>query len=242
MTDFRLLVEESFVRNKNKPTIIVCHSMGCMFTYTFLKAQDDLWKATYVKAWFVLAAPMGGNFKYMYGYFGDDDWPATMSRKIRIPERTFSSTTFLMPHKRSFDGDVLIQTPSRNYTIYDYREYFAALGFPNAYEQWLDTKDIMGDELSAPGNFDIYCVGGVGVRSLESAVFESELSPRARYRAVYGDGDGILNAKSMRQCQKFGGGANKFVYQEFNLDHMEIIQHSTSVNYIVKAIGEVNLA
>lgn len=31
------------------------------------------------------------------------------------------------------------------------------------------------------------------------------------------------------------------VLLEFNLDHMEIIQHSTSVNYIVRAIRELSV-
>lgn len=212
MNDFKLLIEETVLLNK-QPAIIVCHSMGCLFSYTFLKQQDELWKTEYIRAYIVLAAPFGGNFKYMYSYIGDDDWPATMSKAIRIPERTFSSTAFLMPYTRAFENDALIRTPTRNYTVADYRDFFAAMDYPNAYEQRLDTENILEDELTSPGNFPVVCVGGVGVRSMESVTFSGELARGAQYTINYGDGDGILNTKGMKECLKFRQGASNFTYQ-----------------------------
>ena len=216
MANFKALIEETVALNK-RPAVLVCHSMGCLFSYRFLADQSDQWKKEYVKGWVVVGAPFGGNFKYMYSFIGDDDWPATISKKIRIPERTFSSTTFLMPAGRAFGGDVLVRTPRKNYTVDDYAEFFAALDYPDAYEQYLDTRNILGDPLVSPGRMPVYCIGGVGIRSIESVVYDQELSRSASYQTIYGDGDGILNAKGMRQCQRFSVGSSKFVYQEFNL-------------------------
>ncbi|KAI1287277.1 Phosphatidylcholine-sterol acyltransferase [Halotydeus destructor] len=237
--DFKNLIEETVAQTR-KPAIVICHSMGGLFTYAFLRDQSDQWKKDNIQGWIVVASPLGGNFKYMYGYFADDDYPATINRKIRVAERTFSSTTFLMPYTKSFDGVALVETPTRNYTVNDYKDFFAALDYPDAYEQRLDVENVLGDSFRSPGEFPVYCVGGVGFNSLVRAVFDSELSRSAKFTAVYDDGDGFVDSNSMRQCKHFADGSTRFTYKEFNLDHMEIIQKSQSVNYIVSAVQDLN--
>jgi lysophospholipase-3 len=250
MRNFKALVENTVQRNGNKPAIILCHSMGCMFSYYFFMTQvDQNWRKTKIRAWIINASPLGGNFKYMYGFFGDNDWPATPFPKIRVTERTFSSMVFLMPLERAYGRDTpFIQTPTRNYTVSDYRDFFSAVGSVNGYEQWLDIKDLLQDFPQHPG-MDIHCLGGTGIQTMERAVFDNEkLMEKQGMRVLFGDGDGTVPSKSMRECLKFqgqvpassspssGDEVPTFDFREFPLDHMEMIQHDSSVSHMVKII------
>lgn len=119
------LIEETYESNNQQPVIILCHSMGCTFSYIFLKNQSTEWKNRFVKTWIVIGAPFGGTYRYLYLYFADDDPPlASMFKRIRLAERTYSSVPFLLPRPSVFQNDVLVQTSSRNYTSLDYALFF----------------------------------------------------------------------------------------------------------------------
>lgn len=240
--NFKALVEETYALNNGTPVITICHSMGCLFTYPFFQRQSPEWKEKYIKSWIVLGAPLGGTFKYLYGSFADDDYPASMFRIIRQAERTFSAKQFLMPRTGTFGDDVLIETSTKNYTAADYEEIFTALNQPIAYNQWLDSKDVYDDStLASPGNFDILCVAGVSKPTIEKAVIDGELNPnRVRWKAVYGDGDGYVNVKSGRICQKLGENNSRFVYREINVEHMEMIRSYEGINVVSDFIGTLN--
>ena len=238
-TGFADLVESSYHENSEKPVVVICHSMGCTFTYTFLRNMPAEWKNKYIKSWIVIGAPMGGTFKYMYGYFADDDYPLIPG--VRRVERTLSSRTFLLPRPATYADDVLVQSSSRNYTARDYEDFFQDLRMTDAYEMYLDTKDTYDDgNLTSPGDFPVICMGGVGQPTVEKAVVAGDLAPGVRWTAVYGDGDKFVNVKSMRRCQDFGSGNTNFQFREFRMDHMDLIKRAEPISFITGILNDYN--
>ena len=245
MTNYKDLIENTFKENGEKPVVIICHSMGCTFTYYFMKQQDPNWVSRFISTWFIIGAPFGGTFKYMYGFFADDDYPASMFPIIRQAERTFSTTTFLLPSKRAFPEDVLVSTPGKNYTTNNYEDFFSDLKDYDSLEQYRDVKDLLGDELNMDGleSLRVVCVGGTGEKTLQSAEFQNELvitDSKRNVKAIFGDGDGFLQTRSMRECLKFNTTSNDFTFKEFQLDHMELIQHPVSINFLINTIQGIN--
>lgn len=240
MASFKSLIEETMRQNSKKPVVLLCHSMGCTFTYYFLRQQTQEWKDEYVRALFITATPWDGNFKYLYSFFErDDDLGTQLYPQIREAERTWSSLTFLMPHQRLFGRDVLIQTSSKNFTSYDYEELFNLLDNTNAYEMWSQTSKLLGN-FEHP-EVDIICIGGIGAASLSRVVYDGELL-HGRKTLFYEDGDGILLAKSMRGCQRWSNSSRTgkmFAYREFPTTHMGIIQDREPVNYIYETLRDL---
>jgi lysophospholipase-3 len=89
---FRDLIKHAY-SSDNKSAVIICHSMGCTFAYSFLKKMMNERKSTFIKSLIIIGAPFGGTFKYMYGYFADEDYPLIPG--VRIVERTLSSHALL---------------------------------------------------------------------------------------------------------------------------------------------------
>lgn len=231
-------IESNFHQNGDRPVILVCHSMGCTFVYSFLLQQSSAWKEKYVKSWIMIAAPFGGMFRYMYGYLADDDYPQIPG--VRTVERSLSSHAFMLPRYFAFHDDVLVQTASKNYTVHDFADFFRDVGYEDAYEMFLDSKDAYDDSrLVRPGAFDMVCIGGRGHPTLEKAMTAGNLSPGATWEAVYGDGDKFLNIESMRLCRQFGA-SGKFVYEEFHDDHGGLILNEGPISFTIKIIHEYN--
>ena len=243
ISGLKTVIESTYEENGRFPVVIVCHSMGCTFSYAFLLNQPTAWKDKYVSGWANIGAPFGGNFKYMYHYMGDDDYPADLFKIIRPAERTFSSTMTLFPRQAVFGDDVFVQSSTRTYTSRpeDIRDYLYALNYPEAYEQYLDSKVMYSDDsFASPGNFPILCLTGVGQKTLESAVVEGELRRGQPYQALYGDGDEYVNTKSSRRCLKFGDDNRLFFYHELVSDHMNLIKGSQGISVVMDFVNFIN--
>jgi lysophospholipase-3 len=235
------LIEETSEANGGNPVAIVCHSMGCLHTYHFLRHRDKNWRSVYIKALIITATPWDGNFKYLYSYIGsDDDFMARVWSGLRPMERTLSSLTILLPHFRSYSNETLIETETRNYTVNDYEDIFRLLRNDQAYEMWRDNHHMFQD-WDHP-EVDIYCFGGIGIPTPEKVAYSSGQSfPGSRGRLFYGDGDGILSRKSMEACLRWKQGSEsrgfRFLFKAFDrMSHMSILRHHYPVSTIIDTI------
>ena len=137
------LVEDTYELNDGKPVLLFGHSMGGNFAYLFLRQQEYWWKRKYIRGVIFAATPWGGNFKFMYDYIYDDDFAADLVPIFREAERSFSSLTFLLPNRRIWSDQPFIVTPTVNYSALNMAEFFETLNRPEAFQMWLDTRDIL---------------------------------------------------------------------------------------------------
>lgn len=236
--DMKTLVEKLYERHQSR-VILVGHSMGGTMAYWFLKKVPPDWKKKYIHTMATLGTPFMGTFKYFYGYlYSDDDETALLSRVVRPAERTFPSMAFLLPKKRYWGPDtVFISTPSRNYTVSNYKQFFEDLNLPNAYKMWLDVHDLLGD-LDHP-EVHVYCSGGIGIPTLRSVeTSTNDLSKLSSKRKVaFGSGDGYVNIESLESCQRWSKNQNyRFKYRQFKAKHLDLTRDTDVTETIAQEI------
>jgi lysophospholipase-3 len=243
---YRKLIEVTYALNLKRPVILLCHGMGCTFSYHFLRNQPILWKSHFVKAMIAVSSPWGGTVETMYSFLGKDDTSLVKQiPAIRYTERTFSSKAFQLPQPELFRGKVLVETVLKNYSAIDYKAFFAGLGYPNAYYMWEDSNHILA-ELKHP-EVDVFCVNGLGFKTIEQIVYKKAIDisddkklrmfQRFKRKIVYGNGDGVVNLVSLRRCllwQEHPG--FKFHYQEFHSKHNEILKDTLPVSHILNIV------
>ena len=139
---------------------MIAHSMGCTMSLYFLTQQTKAWKDKYVKSLITLAGPWGGSAKSLEIFAVGTD----LSDKInnipilseilmdatRFVERTNPSLAWMMPSSQIWSNDVLVQTPSKNYTAANIGDFFNLLDVPNMAMMYQDTQGLTAD-LPDPG-------------------------------------------------------------------------------------------
>ena len=118
--------------------------------------------------------------------------------------------------------------------------YSQALNMSPPLEQWNLISSMELDELIPIDSLDTHCIGGIGQRTLSSAIIDGELTRDSKWTPVYTDGDEYVITKSMRECKKLDGKEGKFTFKEFNLDHMQLIKEKSAIDYIISIINSLN--
>ncbi|KAM3178208.1 hypothetical protein ACTXT7_003014 [Hymenolepis weldensis] len=119
-------------------------------------------------------------------------------------QRSMPSLAFLLPDPRLWSpSEVVIATPTKNYTVYDYKEFFGDIGFPEGYQMYEDTKAIVDPFIPPLGVDEIYCIYSSAVQTPASMLYTStfpDAQPTINYES---DGDGTVNARSLAVCQSW---------------------------------------
>lgn len=110
----------------------------------------------------------------------------------------------------------------------------------SSYEQWNKISSMELEELQPVGSFDVHCIGGIGQKTLSSAIIDGDLNKDSKWTPVYSDGDEYVITKSMRQCKKLSGKNNVFTFKEFTLDHMDLIKEKSAIEYVMSIINSLN--
>ncbi|XP_061533507.1 group XV phospholipase A2 [Phycodurus eques] len=229
---------EEMAEKAGGPVVMIAHSMGNMYTLYFLNQQPQAWKDKYVKAFIALGAPWAGVAKTLRVITSGDNngIPVIRPLKIRSQQRTAVSTSWLLPYAHSWPKDkVLIQTPTTNYTVLDYKRLYLDLGFEDGWLMREDTESLLFD-LTPPG-VAIHCLYGSGIPTSEAFQYTSKF-PDEDPTVVMGDGDGTVNLLSATQCKRWVGRQKQAVtLQELpGNEHVNILLNVSTVAYIKKVL------
>jgi hypothetical protein len=140
----------------------------------FLNNVSNTWKDKYIESFVSIGAPYGGAIKtlrmYISGYNLDVFLLDPLS--VRDLQRSFPGSALLLPHDGYWNRDeVVILSPSANYSVKDYELLFADLEYHNGIRMQRDTEQIIGrlqpagrqgvldirDKDSDSGNTDLRC-------------------------------------------------------------------------------------
>ncbi|XP_068689438.1 lysosomal phospholipase A and acyltransferase-like [Montipora foliosa] len=207
-TKLKHLIEETYSTNENKKITLMTHSLGSVLTLVFLNKQTSSWKDKYILQWIAMAGPFGGSFEEFRLYINGNTLfvphfilnPLTVRRE----QRTDTSNIYLLPSPELWSGDeVLVKTPKRNYTVNNYDHFFEDIGFPLGKQ----LRKLVGNftyPLSAHApNVTVYCLLGSGVPTAERFSFGEGEWWNTLPEETYGDGDGVVNLRSLRACDKW---------------------------------------
>ncbi|KAM3609277.1 uncharacterized protein V6R79_012127 [Siganus canaliculatus] len=225
---------EEMAEKAGGPVVLIAHSMGNMYTLYFLNQQPQAWKDRYIKAFVSLGPPWAGVAKTLRVITSGDNnrIPVISSLKIRSQQRTAISTNWLLPYAHSWPKDqVLVQTPTTNYTVQDYERLYKDIGFEEGWLMRQDTEPLVTD-LTPPG-VEVHCLFGSGVPTSEGFQY-SDKFPDVEPTVLYGDGDGTVNLRSAMQCRRWVGKQKQPVMLKElpGNEHVNMLLNFTTVAYI----------
>ena len=236
--------------NGDAKVTLVVHSMGGPVSLHFLtQTVSQEWKDTYIDSYVTLGAVFGGSNIAISFLLGgpinteesdatEEEWLEFLNfitMNVGIPSwmsqyRSYPSNYWLAPPASILDDQILIITPTKNYTAKDYHQMFIDAGYPQGYTQLIDNPL----KFPAP-NVPTYCFYGLEFPTPETVVYGNGLSETAT-SILYGDGDNIANKASLEVCQQWADSGYPFNRTVFeNIDHNNV----TTADVILKAIGRI---
>lgn len=82
---------------------------------------------------------------------------------VRTEQRTCPSLSYVLPSDKLWATDeILVSTPTKNYSISNFYDYFQDIKFPDGYEMYKDTYSYASTGLNPPG-VEVHCIYGVNV-------------------------------------------------------------------------------
>ncbi|XP_074629609.1 lysosomal phospholipase A and acyltransferase-like [Acropora palmata] len=238
------LIEETYSVNGNKRITLMTHSMGGPLTLVFLNRQTSDWKDKYLHQWIAMSAPFGGAVEEIRTYTSGNTLfvPHFILNPlaVRREQRTDTSNIFLLPSPELWSPDeVLLQTPHRTYTVNDYDQLFEDIGFPLGKK----LRKLVGNltyPLSAHApNITVHCLHGSGIQTAERLTFSRGEDLHNTQPAVsYGDGDSLVNIRSLEACEKW---SQRQVYPVIlkrfpSVYHNAILVDEDAQNYVKKLL------
>jgi lysophospholipase-3 len=131
-------------------------------------------------------------------------------------------------------NETFVFTPSKNYTIADYKQFFDDINFPTGYEYRKNTEHLTTNMI-AP-EVETHCLYGVGIKTPERFVFKKQKDfPDTQPAVIYGDGDGTVNLISMLGYRKWIGQSKPLYFKEIpGAEHVQILKSQAVIDYILK--------
>lgn len=206
-TAFQQMIEDAYNVNKSK-VAFVAHSMGNLFFLTFLQTVTQEWKDQYVLTYIAVSPPWVGAIEAVQSLTSGYDFsiPYLFPSAAKVVQRTFASNYFLLPYPKFYGNQVLVSTPSKNYTAMNYQELLNDLGLPEMYTPWTLSFNL-ANPYQPPG-VNTFCLYGYNVSTLHQETFSSDDFDKSP-KSIMGDGDGTVPIESLTFCNNWIGMTNK---------------------------------
>lgn len=230
------LIEKAVLANGRK-AVLVSHSLGCPTLLSFFHQYvSEEWRSTHIETWVALSGPWVGGASQMEAYLGGNTlglptWivPHDYVKPVQV---NATSGVWLSPSPLAFGTEVLVKTPSRNYTASDLPALISKIGAAAGGDQALSLQQKLGKDLpsmqSQPRNVAMKIWYSTGVRTMEQFEYSEDISAgfnMAPSKIVSGDGDGTVNLISLKYPEKHWPKTNDAVeYRVFpNASHFDML-------------------
>lgn len=233
--DLKKLVEDTYERNSKSPVTFITHSMGSPMTLVFLHQQTTEWRRKYVKRQISLAGAWAGSMKAVKVFaMGDDLDSFFLSAKILKEEQiTNPSTAWLLPSPLFWrPNEVLVETPSRVYTMSQLKQFFNDIDYNIGWDMRED--NIQFTLNFSPPDVELHCLYGDGLDTVERLQYKKDTIADETPKLIMGKGDGTVNQRSLRACHAWIGRQSAHITNVAlnGVDHMGILVHQDVLNYI----------
>lgn len=238
--DLKKLIETTYANGKKKRVVLIVHSMGAPVSLYFLnKYVSQAWKDTYLKAYVTISGVWRGAVNAVKAFVSGQNEDIVIDLPIwgRAAQRTYPSTAFLMPTPSDTwtKENVLIITPKRNYTAWDYQALFNDINYPRGYDMFLEVENLTSHLI--PPNVTTYCFYGHQFPTPKQYVYTKGEFPDTEPIQIIGDGDGTVNLNSLVLCKQWRGQMpyNLTILGFSDVEHVDAIKNSA----IIKQVDEV---
>ena len=226
----------------NRPVNIVAHSFGNIQTAMFLnQVVDQDWKDKYIDNFISVAGPWSGAPQALKATVSGDNFgfalPGYSSLidplKVRKVARNAGGVVILVPEPEFWKGEVLVQTPHKNYTVNMISQLFKDMGAPET-DTIYHSVDRTIEDITAP-NVPLHCIYGINQHTEIAYRYTQgfDQQPEIFYTQY---GDGVVPGISLVRCSQFAVQQTQPVETiEFDLlDHMNVLTDEEVLQYILK--------
>ena len=229
------LVEDTYTLNHKKKVTLFAHSLGSIFGLYFLNRRTQEWKDKYIHAFVTTGAPWEGSaVEYQLFASGMNFAIPTIDPfVIRHEQRTQENNMLMLPRPGPewSHQDVFVFTSKRNYTAYDVKEFMDDVDFSlgnDMYKHYLDPAYAQKHP-----KVPFYCVASRGHPTEAQFVYDKEFSEQKFPKVHYSNGDGTVNIRSLRACQRMSVPGNFSYYEIDGPTHMSILSAEELFAYLM---------
>lgn len=236
------MIEETYILNDNKSSVVICHSMGCLFSLYFLQHQPQAWKDKHIKTWIAVAAPFGGAVVALKSLMAGSNLEIVFYDDKRfIPLiRSYSSVAFCLPHPQIFKDRPIFSINGTSYTARDIPLLLDKLEDKTPSRLYHHTQGLISD-FRHPG-VDVHCLSGKSVKTLQSIHFTKHSHFPKKHKKRFADGDGTVNAESSNACLLWVNEKGRYFHARsfHHVGHLGILWHHGFLSYISDLLLQVN--
>ena len=204
--------------------------------YFLTKIVDSNWKDTYIRDFITMSGVWHGTAKSSKAFVSGDNegiW-IIPNDQGRSSQRTYPSTAWLLPYPSETwsKKDVLIVTPKRNYTAWDYKELFDDIDYKRGYDMFEEISGLTS--ALPPPNVTMHCLYGTNVKTPLQFVYSNSEFPDEQPKTIFGDGDGTVNIKSLMACGRWKGEQSHSVTLKsyYGVEHVQMIKEPSVISYV----------
>ncbi|KAK0400891.1 hypothetical protein QR680_015504 [Steinernema hermaphroditum] len=228
-TSLKSAIEKAFDESDNRKVAIFGYSMGSpVMLYFYHHFVTQAWKDKYIHSHVGLNGAWGGSTEmvklFTSGYVLDEFKYFVSPYIFRTSQRSFTACAFMLPSAALWDqSEVLVQTAEKNYSLSNLKELFYDMDYPTGWDQYTTCLYPNITTLDAPG-VDVHCLYGSGIGTPDRFTWDDGYFPDYQPTPIYGEGDGIVNLRSLKACRRWS--------PESNLGHKVNVQHLDNVAHL----------
>ncbi len=243
--NLRQLIEDTYTNNGHQRVVLLAHSMGAPTTLYFLTEMvDQQWKDTHIRDYITVSGVWHGCAKAAKAFASGDNegiWIVPNSQG-RSGSRTYPANAWLLPYPSDTwpKDKPIVVTPERNYTAWDYKDFFTDMNYTRGYEMFEEIENLTG--ALPPPNITLHCLYGEKLNTPVQFHYGPGEFPDTQPHIVNGDGDGTVNIDSLEACSRWQGKQSYRVTLKgypgvehvHTIKNPDIIAHVDSIVYYTK--------
>ena len=203
----RTLIEETVEAAGGQRATLVSHSMGGLQTLYFLQSMTAPWKAQHIAQWIPISTPLAGAAKVARLFAsGDNEGLPISPAAVRDEQRSYETNHWLLPSAgvdSPWAGFTLVRTETANYTVDDMNDFFSAVGYSVGALVQPRVAALLPSRGTGPG-VPVLCLYSSGIETPLSFYYPGADFGRSPV-ITNGDGDGTVNSRSLRLCERWQG-------------------------------------
>ena len=242
--NLKKLIETTYNTSGGRRVVLVAHSMGSPISLFFLaKFVNQTWKDKHIRAYITVSGVWHGAGQLMKAIVSGNNDHIFFEKDIlsREIQRSLPGNIWLLPFPSDTwtHKDVLVVTPTKNYTAWDYKELFHDMNYTHGWRMYNEVKNLTG-HLPAP-NVTMYCFYGKSYNSTpQQFVYgPGEFPNKDPSTIIMGHGDETVNLKSLMACSRWKGAGDQHydvTLREFpNVEHLDMIKNQD----VIKALDAI---
>ncbi|KAK6939732.1 Lecithin:cholesterol/phospholipid:diacylglycerol acyltransferase [Dillenia turbinata] len=244
LQDLKHLIEGASNSNRQKPVILLSHSLGCLYVLQLLNRSPKSWAQRYIRHFIALSGPWAGTVEELLTFASGNSLgvPIVDRLLVRDEQRSSETNLWLMPSPKVFGSKgPLVVTQNSTYSAYEINTFLEDIGFPQGVHPYKTRVLPLVESLTVP-DLAMTCVIGSGVMTPERLVYGGGFDVQPEIE--HGDGDGTVNMVSLLALEsEWRKNRTQSPFKVVKLEgvsHSDILKERSALDHIMREINCIN--